>query len=145
MRVLRPVVHHFLVHLSAFEDEDVDDLGVGDVAVAFELFADDASDVRGGAGEREAFDDFGGLCDVNGVQIAGQEEDERMGWDVRNDTSLGKAVGPADERLAGCPMFGSSAPGEMGWSSLSQRPKVSFALRKRCRGRLQRLKWRVEG
>ena len=61
MRILSPRVHHFLIRLSSFQNEDIDDFGVGDVAVALELRADDAPDVRRGAGEGEAFYDFGGL------------------------------------------------------------------------------------
>ena len=61
MGVLSPRIHRLLVRLSALQNENIDDLGVGDVAVAFELCADDPPDVVRVAIESEGVYDFWGL------------------------------------------------------------------------------------
>ncbi len=43
---LLPTVHRLLVLLLALREEDVDDAGIGDIAVLLEVLADAVSDVR---------------------------------------------------------------------------------------------------
>lgn len=58
---LLPAVHGFLILLPALEHEDVDEAGVGDVAVLLKVLADAVSDVGGGDVERVEGDDLRGL------------------------------------------------------------------------------------
>ena len=64
MGLLSPTVHDLLVTLLTFEEEDIDDFWVGDVAVAFDFFADCAPDCVGVDVETEGGYDFWGLMGV---------------------------------------------------------------------------------
>ena len=56
VRLLLPEVHRLLVLLPALVEQNVDDLGVGHVAVTLEALADDSA--------------YGGRGDVEGVEYA---------------------------------------------------------------------------
>ena len=59
---LFPAVHRLLVLLAALLDENVDDAGVGHVAVLFKVLADAVPDEGGRDVEGVERDDLGGLC-----------------------------------------------------------------------------------